>query len=272
MPSKQLPSILLIGCGHMGGALWRGWLRHGIAPSVIVDRHLEAVPAGHHICRKAADISADFKPDYIILAVKPARMEETLREIAPWIGDAVIISVLAGRSIADLRGALPRPERGNPIIRAMPNTPSEIGQGVTGAYGVGLSDAQRGICDALLATVGVVLWLDREDEIEILTPLSGSGPAYVFLFAELLEQEAVARGLTPEVARILARHTVAGAGALLATSEEDSATLRRNVTSPHGVTQAALNVFMRAHQGMKQLVSEAIAAGLQRTRELSRPS
>lgn len=272
MPTKQLPSILLIGCGHMGGALWRGWLRHGIAPSIIVDRHLEAVPAGHHICRKASDIPTAFKPDYIILAVKPARMEDSLREIAPWVGDAVIISVLAGRSVDDLRRALPQSTRGNPIIRAMPNTPSQIGQGVTGAYGVGLSDTQREISDSLLASVGAVLWLDQEDEIEILTPLSGSGPAYVFLLAELLEQEAAARGLSPKAARILARQTVAGAGALLATSKEDSATLRRNVTSPHGVTQAALNVFMREHQGMKQLVSEAIAAGLQRTRELSRSS
>lgn len=272
MLSEQLPSILLIGCGHMGGALWRGWLRHDIAPSVIVDRHFAHVPDPHRICRNATEIPSDFKPEYIVLAVKPAKMEETLQAITPWLGEAVIISVMAGRNINDMWRASPKTGARNPIIRSIPNTPSEIGKGVTGAFGLGLSKAQHEVSDKILGAVGEVVWVDKEDEIEILSPLSGSGPAYVFLFAELLEQEAIARGLRPELARIVARRTVSGAGALLEETGEDSATLRRNVTSPNGVTQAALNVFMRDEQGMKQLVSEAIAAGIQRTKELSRSS
>jgi pyrroline-5-carboxylate reductase len=155
------------------------------------------------------------------------------------------------------------------VVRAMPNTPAAIRQGVTVACaGSGVSQDQRGLCERLLAAVGDVAWVEDEALLDAVTAVSGSGPAYVFLLAELMERAAVEQGLPPDLARLLARRTVAGSGALLAASAEDAAALRRAVTSPKGTTERALDVLM-AEDAWPAVVSRAIAAATARSRELA---
>jgi pyrroline-5-carboxylate reductase len=151
----------------------------------------------------------------------------------------------------------------------MPNTPAAIRQGITVACpGPGVTPVQRALCDTLLQAVGEVAWVEDERLIDPVTAVSGGGPAYVFLLAELLEQAAVEQGIPPDLARRLARRTVSGSGALLAASEQDAAELRRAVTSPKGTTERALAVLME-RQAWPDAVSRAIAAATARSRELA---
>ncbi len=180
---------------------------------------------------------------------------------------AIVLSILAGIPIARLSALLGVQ---NPIVRAMPNTPAAIGQGMTVAVaGPGVSPAQHALCDRLLAASGELAWLEDEALIDPATAVSGCGPAYVFLLAELLEQEGVAQGLPPALARQLARKTVSGSGALLAGSHEESAQLRRNVTSPNGVTERALAVLMD-RAAWPASVERALSAATARSRELAK--
>ncbi|MDQ2803112.1 MAG: pyrroline-5-carboxylate reductase, partial [Pseudomonadota bacterium] len=175
------------------------------------------------------------------------------------------LSIMAGRTLAGLATALP----GATLVRAMPNTPAAIGQGMSVACaGPGVSDAGRSLCDTLLGAVGEVAWVEDEALLDAVTAVSGSGPAYVFLLAELLEQAGTEQGLPPDLARRLARATLFGAGALLAATEEDAAALRQAVTSPGGTTQAALTVLM-TENAWPVLVSKAVAAAANRSRELA---
>jgi pyrroline-5-carboxylate reductase len=155
------------------------------------------------------------------------------------------------------------------IVRAMPNTPAAVRQGVTvGCPGTGVSTAQRTLCDRLLRAIGVVAWVEDEALLDPVTAVSGSGPAYVFLLAELMEQAAIEQGIPPDLARLLARQTVAGSGALLAASADDAANLRKAVTSPGGTTAEALSVLMDPG-AWPIAVSQAIAAATRRSRELA---
>jgi pyrroline-5-carboxylate reductase len=173
---------------------------------------------------------------------------------------------MAGRTIAGLRDLLGAPAA---VVRAMPNTPAAVRQGITVACaGPGVSAAQRGLCDTLLAAIGAVAWVEDEGLIDPVTAVSGGGPAYVFLLAELLERAAIEQGIPADLARLLARQTVAGSGALLAASTEDAAALRRAVTSPRGTTERALAVLME-EQAWPALISRAIAAATARSRELA---
>jgi len=250
----------------MGGALWQGWLEQGLAPSIILDRRCDAPPAPHRVVRTAGEIPGDFRPDIIILAVKPAGMEEALASLRPFLDGAIVISMLAARTVESLRAACGAAT--SRIVRAMPNTPAAIGKGVTGVCSSDLDDAQRALCTSLLSAVGDVAWVDNEAQLEALTPISGCGPAYVFLLAELLEKEALRVGLPPETARLIARSTVSGAGALIAASDEESETLRKNVTSPNGVTAKALEVLM-APDAWPATMSEAIDNAMKRAREMA---
>lgn len=262
----SLPSLLLVGCGKMGGALWQGWLDRGVASSVILDRRCPAPPAPHHVVRSAEEIPQDFKPDIIILAVKPAGMETALASLRPWLDDTIVISMLAARTVESLRAACLGAR--TKIVRAMPNTPAAIGQGVTGVCSPDLDASERELCTTLLSAVGVVAWVDDEPQLEALTPISGCGPAYVFLLAELLEKEALRVGLPPDTARLIARGTVSGAGALIAASEEESAVLRQNVTSPNGVTAKALDVLM-APPAWPEAMTKAVDQAMARAREMA---
>lgn len=264
---SAIPPILLVGFGKMGGAMLAGWRERGLAPSVAVDPTLPPSPgADVTVVADAAAIPADFTPAAVVLAVKPQSAAETLPLYARFGGSAVMLSIMAGRTIAGMRALLG--ERAA-LVRAMPNTPAAVRQGVTVACpGPGVTAAQRDLCNTLLTAIGAVAWVDDEALLDPVTAVSGSGPAYVFLLAELMEREAIAQGIPADLARLLARQTVAGSGALLAASAEDAGVLRRNVTSPGGTTAAALGVLMDA-AAWPEAMSRAIDAATRRSRELA---
>lgn len=261
----MIPPILLVGLGKMGGAMLAGWREQGLAPSVAVDPSMPPSPGPEvTVVASAADIPAGFTPSAIVLAVKPQNAPETLPLYAHHTG-AIMLSIMAGRSIAFLKSGL----GGAAVVRSMPNTPAAIRQGITVACaGAGVSDTQRSLCQTLLEAVGLVEWVDDESLLDAVTAVSGGGPAYVFLLAELLEKAAIEQGIPPKLARIMARQTVSGSGALLAASTDDAAQLRRNVTSPKGTTERALAVLME-EAAWPRAISTAIAAATARSRELA---
>ncbi len=262
------PSILLLGGGKMGGAMLAGWRRSGLGRSYVVDpapHALELAGDGVMVVPSAADVPAGYRPDAVVLAVKPQMASETVPQLAAYTHDAVVVSIMAGRTIASI-AALIGP---HPIVRAMPNTPAAIGQGITAAFaGPDVGGGQRALCEQLLQSVGEVVWVDEEGQLDAVTAVSGGGPAYVFLLTELLEAAAVEQGLPLALAKRLARQTVAGSGALLAATTGAPAAMRAAVTSPAGTTERALAVLM-APDAWPAAMSRAIAAATDRSRELS---
>ena len=262
-----IPPILLIGCGRMGSALFAGWQADGLSPSMVVDPAGAAPPAPHRAVQDVSGLPEGFRPAAVILAIKPQLADQAMRAVAPWTRDAVVLSIMAGRTLVGLRAALPDAAA---IVRAMPNTPAAIGRGISVAIAEReASEPQRALCSRLLHVAGSLAWTDDESLLDPVTAVSGSGPAYVFLLAELLEQAGIEQGLPAGLARQLARETVAGAGALLAASDEDAAELRRAVTSPGGTTQAALSVLM-AEDAWPRALQRAVAAATERSRALAR--
>lgn len=270
-------TVCLVGAGNMGGAMLRGWLESGYDPT-----HLSVVdpspsPSMAELLAQAGvahavDCTAAAPVDVVIVAVKPQLMAAVLPTLGPLIGDkTVLVSVAAGTQIAQLSQAF---NTGTPtvvpkVIRVMPNTPSMIGQGmsVCVANAAVSADAREAVT-ALMEAVGEVAWVDDEALINAVTAVSGSGPAYVFYLAEAMASAGEAAGLPPALSRQLAVATVAGAGNLLKQSNDDAATLRRNVTSPNGTTQAALEVLM-ADDGLGPLMKKAVAAAAKRSEELA---
>ncbi|MBV9735494.1 MAG: pyrroline-5-carboxylate reductase [Acidisphaera sp.] len=249
----------------MGGAMLAGWRERGLAASVAVDPAPPVPVEGAALVADADAIPRDFAPAAVVLAVKPQNAAAVLPAYRRFAGSAVFLSIMAGRTLGGIRQLLGEAA----VVRAMPNTPAAVRQGVTVAVaGPGVSAAQRALCDTLLAAIGAVAWVEDEAMIDAVTAVSGSGPAYVFLLAELLEQAALAQGLPASLARLLARRTVSGSGALLAASEEDAAALRRAVTSPGGTTERALAVLM-APTAWPEAISRAVAAAAARSRELA---
>ncbi|MHC2000093.1 pyrroline-5-carboxylate reductase [Methylobacterium sp. CM6241] len=269
--SSALPaSLTLVGAGKMGGAMLAGWLAGGLdaARTCVVDPQaspeMVRLCESHGIALNPSDVPAN---DALILAIKPQGLEGAAGLLDGMIAPhTLVVSILAGKTIGDLQGRLPSARA---IVRAMPNLPASIGRGVTGAVAnANVSPDQRDQADALLKAVGAVEWLDDEALIDTLTALSGSGPAYVFLLAEVMAEAGVAAGLPADMSARLARATVSGAGALLSTSPHDAGQLRRDVTSPGGTTAAALSVLMR-EGGVQDLMREAVAAAKLRAGELS---
>lgn len=265
----SIPPILLVGCGRMGSAMLAGWREQGLAPSFAVDPAPAAGASAGADLTVVADIAAvpaAFAPAAVVFAVKPQNANETLPMYRRFAGGAVFLSIMAGRTIGGMRALL---GDGAAIVRAMPNTPAAVRQGVTVACpAAGVDVGQRALCQQLLEAIGVVALVDDEALLDPVTAVSGSGPAYVFLLAELMEQAAKEQGIPPDLARLLARQTVAGSGALLAASSEDAAALRVAVTSPGGTTERALAVLM-ASDAWPTAVSSAIAAATVRSRELA---
>ena len=204
--------------------------------------------------------------DTLVVAVKPQSFREAGALLKPFVGPStLVVSIMAGTTIAVLESVC-----GGSVVRAMPNTPAAIGRGITVAVPAkSVSASQRAIADALLRATGSVEWVDKESLMDAVTAVSGSGPAYVFLLAEELARAGVAAGLPAELATKLARETVAGSGELLHRSDQSSTTLRQNVTSPGGTTAAALEVLM-APNGMQPLMTRAIAAATQRSKDLAK--
>lgn len=273
--AEHTPPLLLIGCGNMGGALFEAWVAAGLAPSVVLDRKKEAIPAPHRLVRSAAEIPADFTPSVIVLAVKPQTAAQAIADLLAARPDiaanATVLSVMAGATTTAIGAALcggasvARPA----VVRAMPNTPSAIGRGMTGLFAApGAPQAIRALSESLLAAVGATVWVEREEQIDAVTAVSGSGPAYVFLLAELLERAGVEQGLPADVARLLARKTISGAGELMDRSPDDATQLRHKVTSPGGTTAQAIAV-LAAKDAWPTAISEAVAAATRRARELA---
>jgi pyrroline-5-carboxylate reductase len=268
--------VLLVGCGKMGGALLNGWIEGGRSPATITvvepeaanfARATSALPDGIVRVESPHALSGAARPEAIVLAVKPQSMDDVVPQYRRFgEGDAVFVSIAAGKPIKYYSRALGRK---TPVVRAMPNTPAAIGRGITAAIANPyVSPEQHAICHALLGAVGEVVWLTDEAGMDAVTAVSGSGPAYVFLLVEAMTAAGVAAGLPAETAARLARATVCGAGELMHLTPDEPATLRKNVTSPGGTTEAALKVLM-AEDGLKALMTKAIAAAAARSHELA---
>ncbi|WP_134496333.1 pyrroline-5-carboxylate reductase [Microvirga pakistanensis] len=270
-PDRLPSSLVLVGAGKMGGSMLEGWLKVGMKPSGMTVIDPRASDEMVRFCTEMgialnpADPSA---PDVLVLAIKPQMLDAAAPALAAWVGpQTLIISILAGKTIGDLRSRIPS---ASAVVRAMPNLPASIGRGATGAAAnAEVSEKHRSMADALLSSNGIVEWLPSEDLIDAVTAVSGSGPAYVFHLVECLAEAGAAAGLPAELAQRLARATVTGAGELLFQSDLPPATLRQNVTSPGGTTAAALEVLMRDPDGLKGLMREAVAAAKRRAEELA---
>jgi pyrroline-5-carboxylate reductase len=263
--------LVLVGAGKMGGAMAQGWLDAGLDPLSLTI--LEPNP-----CPEIASLAATSgvalnpqiaaPPEMLVLATKP----QSLDQVAPTIaaiasGRTLVLSILAGKTIANLMARLPQARA---VVRAMPNLPAAIGRGVTAAFAnAHVTQEQRGWCERLLAAIGAFYWLDDESGIDAVTAISGSGPAYVFALTEALAAAAERLGLKPELSMGLARGTVEGAAELMRRDSATSpATLRRNVTSPGGTTAAALAV-LQSPGGLEDLMIQATAAARARAAELA---
>ena len=245
-----------------------GWLRTGLpAESVWV---IDPNPSDW-LKRQGVHLGGDLpaSPAIVIIAVKPQMMGDALPQIAALGGGATLaISIAAGTPIATFEEILGAE---TPIVRAMPNTPAAIGRGITAIIGNGKATEDHLILtEALLLSVGEVVRLDREDQMDAVTAVSGSGPAYVFHLIEALAAAGEAEGLSADLAMQLAIATVGGAGELAEDSDESPTQLRVNVTSPNGTTQAALEVLMDEESGFPPLLRRAVAAAAARSKELSR--
>jgi pyrroline-5-carboxylate reductase len=264
--------IGFLGGGNMARALIGGLMARGTPAALIsvgepFETARESLAQEFKVRVSADNRSAIEGCALIILAVKPQEAGKVLQPLAPQLQSArpVLLSVAAGIRIASLSawaGA------GVPVIRTMPNRPALIGAGVTGLYAAaGVSAEQRGLAEQTLQAVGQAVWVEHEADLDVVTALSGSGPAYFFLLAELMMQAAVAQGLAPEAARRLALGTLHGAGALAMASDGDLARLRQAVTSRGGTTEAALGVFAGAD--LTGIVARALQAATRRSRELA---
>ncbi len=259
--------LVLLGCGKMGSAMLAGWLERGLAPGAVWV--LDPAPSDWLQSigvRINAGVPDD--PAIVLVAVKPQMMGAALPVLAA-LGDGatLFVSVAAGTPIAAFETALGAK---TPIIRAMPNTPAAVGQGITAIIGNAHAGAEAlDLAEALLSAVGQVVRLASETQMDAVTAVSGSGPAYVFHLIETLAAAGVAQGLPEDLAMQLARATVAGAGALAEQADEDPAQLRVNVTSPGGTTAAALQVLMDEQDGFPALLRRAVKAAADRSKELA---
>jgi pyrroline-5-carboxylate reductase len=261
--------IVLVGAGKMGGALLEGWLRLGLDPRRLMVLEPAPLPAIAALPSRGVELNPGAEKlratNVAVIAVKPQTAAAALAPVAANLPpSALVISIMAGRTLRFLAAALPQARA---IVRAMPNTPAAIGRGITVAVALHADAAQRELAQTLLGATGAVEWVEDETLMDAVTAVSGSGPAYIFLLAEALAQAGTAAGLPPELAEKLARETVAGSGELLHQSRDHPASLRENVTSPGGTTAAALAVLMRPN-GLIRLMAEAIAAATARSREL----
>lgn len=261
--------LALLGCGKMGGAILEGWLSAGLHPGnvSVIDPYpsarLEALAgAGLHL---NADLRAN--PAVCVIAVKPQMISEALARVEDISGpDTLFLSVAAGTTLSCFESTL-GPAR--PIVRAMPNTPAAVGKGITALIGnKQTTEAHLALAETLLSAVGQTVRLNSEAQMDAVTGISGSGPAYVFHMIECLTKAGIAEGLPEALALQLAKATVAGAGMLAENSDETPEQLRINVTSPNGTTAAGLEVLMDAAGGLSPLIKKTVSAATARSRAL----
>jgi pyrroline-5-carboxylate reductase len=263
--------IVFLGGGNMANALIGGMLKRGFGADQIevVDPGLDSrskLTAAYAVtCHASAD-GAPAAPDVLVLAVKPQQMKEAVAPLVGKLGNALVISIAAGLDMAALSRWLGGHRK---IVRCMPNTPALIGAGITGLCALSEVNAgERETADRVLRAVGTTVWIDDEVKMDAVTAISGSGPAYVFLFIEALQQAAAEFGFTEQQGRQLAIETVQGAAALAAQSSDPASILRERVTSRGGTTEAALRVMMES--GVREGIVAGCKAAEARGKELGK--
>ncbi|MBF9043979.1 pyrroline-5-carboxylate reductase [Rhodobacterales bacterium HKCCE4037] len=257
--------LVMLGCGKMGSAMLEGWLKNGLDAGMV---HVIDPNPSDWLQGTGVQINGDLpeNPGVLMIAVKPQMMEEALPRVASFGGgDTLILSVAAGTPIRVYEQAF---GPGTKVIRSMPNTPAAVGKGITAIVG----NSQTGpedldLAETLLSAIGQVVRLNTENQIDAVTGVSGSGPAYIFYMIDTLAAAGRAEGLPADLAMKLAKATVAGAGVLAENSDETPEQLRLNVTSPNGTTQAGLEVLM-GENGLAPLIRRTVAAASARSREL----
>jgi pyrroline-5-carboxylate reductase len=262
--------LVLVGAGNMGGAMLNGWLDAGTDPSaiVVIDPRPSEVMAARLAAagvRYESSAPEGLTAGILLLAVKPQIMDAVLEGLTGLVGpQTVSLSIAAGKTIAYFEERL-----GGAVVRTIPNTPAMVGRGITGAVAnAAVSTEAKAEIDRLLSVCGPVEWVEDEALIDVITAVSGSGPAYVFYLVECMAEAGRKCGLPADLAMRLARATVTGAGELMHRSSDGAATLRQNVTSPNGTTAAALAVLM-AEDGIQPVFDQALKAAADRSRELA---
>ena len=259
--------LVLLGCGKMGSAMLEGWLAGGLPTTsvwVTDPNPSDWVRAqGVHLNEDLPD-----SPAIVLVAVKPQMMRDALPTLKLLgNGDTMFLSVAAGITIATFEQML---GDSTPVIRSIPNTPAAVKQGITAIIGnAHVTEHQMQMAETLLSAIGQTVRLEAEDQMDAVTGLSGSGPAYVFHMIECLARAGEAQGLDSALAMTLAKATVAGSGALAMQADETPSQLRVNVTSPNGTTQAGLNVLMDEDTGLPPLIAKTIDAATKRSKELA---
>lgn len=261
--------ITLIGCGKMGGAMMRSWLKNDLVsriniidPAPLSDELLNDHRIGYAPQYQGESITSDI----LILAIKPQILKESSKEIAKNLSnETALLSIAAGQSLNILENIFGSDKA---IVRTMPNTPASIGKGISVSIAnKNTNEKQRNIVQKLLSATGENLWIEDESLMDAVTALSGSGPAYIFYLIEALAKAGENSGLTENMAMALARQTVIGSAALAEHEKNTSAaTLRENVTSPNGTTQAALDVLMDGR--FQEILNETLSSAVKRSKEL----
>lgn len=271
---SQLPPLAILGAGSMGGAIAQGVAASGRAGQVVVTNRSRAKaelltdPGIRSLSLDddaAANAAAAASAEVVLIGVKPGMVPDLLAEIGPHLRPGtIVVSLAAGVTIATFERIL-GPDA--IVVRSMPNTPAVVGKAVTGIAAGSLADERAmGVVRAVFETVGAVVEV-AEEQIDALSTISGSGPAYVFLLIEKLTEAAVGKGFDSATARLMAEQTFVGAAALLDATGEDPAELRRRVTSPKGTTERAVAVLQDAH--LERVFAEATDAALARAKELA---
>ena len=262
--------ITFIGCGNMGRSLIGGLIANGQSVNSITGTDINAEQRQTAASQFNIEVLEDNRQaikdaDIVVLAVKPQSMQETLQAITADLAQEkpLLISIAAGIQLSHLEQWAGEELA---IVRSMPNTPALIQSGATALCANQFtSDTQRDLAEAIMRSVGLVLWLDDETLMDAVTALSGSGPAYYFLIMEVMEKAATQLGLSQEHARILTLQTAFGAAKMALESNHDAASLRKQVTSPGGTTEQALNVLMNG--GIEDLFADALKAAQKRSTE-----
>lgn len=266
-------TISFIGAGNMATAIIGGMLANGFTASNIWvsapdDDHLQTIRQRFGVSVTTDNRYCAEQGDMVVLAVKPQVMRDVCESIAPVVQNTrpLVVSIAAGLETPTLDGWL---AGGLPLVRVMPNTPSLVGKGAAGLYAnEAVNAAQKKTVESVFSSIGSALWVDEEKLLHAVTALSGSGPAYFFLMLEALEDAATEAGIESATARKLAIQTMAGAAEMAAQSEFDPAQLKRNVMSPGGTTEQAINSFEKG--GLRNLVKDAYGAAFRRSGEMAK--
>ena len=260
------PELLIIGCGNMGSAMLRGWLAGGVSPEriTVVDPVASQLPEGVHLHRSASDLNRTF--DVILLGIKPQTLSPLAPEIAATLSPgALVISILAGAQTHTLATHFPAAQ----IVRLMPNLAAAIGKSPLGLFSNDMDADARRRLDAALAPLGTPIWIDDEGQMDAVTALAGSGPAFVYRVIDALAQGGIAAGLPENVAAKLALSMTEGAALLATGSPASPAELAKRVTSPGGTTAAGLSVLDNA-DALQNLISETLRAARDRGAALAK--